>query len=110
MPIPTFTIDGVLPPYVGSHGPGGASEDLSPYAVTALEVVTTLGSSDPRKAILRGWLQHRVALRAAGFDRGFQWLDGSFVENKDPRDLDVVGFLHRPSHIRDHMALRVNER
>lgn len=105
MPIPTFTIDGVLPPYVGPHGPGGASEDLSPYAVTALEVVSTLGWSNPRRTILRGWLQHRAALRLAGFDRGFQWLDGSFVENKDPKDLDVVAFLHRPSHVQDHLAL-----
>lgn len=101
MPIPAFTIDGVLPPYIGPDGPGGASEDLSPYAVTALEVVATLGSTDPRRAILRGWLRHRAALRAIGFERGFQWLDGSFVESKDPKDLDVIGFLHRPVHIHD---------
>ena len=96
MPIPTFTIDGVLPPYVGAVGPGGASEDMSPYVVTAIEIVTTLGITDERKAILRGWLHHRSALRAIGLDKGFQWLDGSFVENKDPKDLDVVTFLYRP--------------
>jgi hypothetical protein len=39
--------------------------------------------------------------RALGFNRGFQWLDGSFVENKDPRDLDVVTFLYRPPGIHD---------
>jgi hypothetical protein len=76
MPIPSFTIDGVLPPYVGPCGPGGVA--------------------DKRKAILRGWLQHRAALRDVGFGRGFQWLDGSFVEGKDPRDLDIVTFLYRP--------------
>jgi hypothetical protein len=54
MPIAQFTIDGVLPPYVGPQGPGGAAEDMSPYGVTAFEVVTTLGSSDERKSILRG--------------------------------------------------------
>ena len=48
MPIPAFTIDGVLPPYVGPDGPGGAAEDLSPYAVTAMEVVTTLGLTRER--------------------------------------------------------------
>jgi hypothetical protein len=26
---------------------------------------------------------------------GFQWLDGSFVEDNEPQDLDVVTFLHR---------------
>jgi hypothetical protein len=67
--------------------------------VTAIEVVTTLGNTDERKAILHGWLRHRAALRAAGFERGFQWLDGSFVEQKDPRDLDVVTFLYRPPGI-----------
>lgn len=96
MPIPAFTIDGVLPPYVGPAGPAGAVEDLSPYTVTAIEVVTTLGFTDEHRAILLGWLRHRAALRAIGFDRGFQWLDGSFVEQKEPRDLDVVAFLYRP--------------
>jgi hypothetical protein len=61
---------------------------MSPYVVTAFEVVTTLGSSDDRKSILRGWLRHREALRGIGFNRGFQWLDGSFVENKIPHKRD----------------------
>lgn len=82
-------------------GPGGAAEDMSPYAATALEVVATLGLSADRKSILQGWLHHRAALRAIGFERGFQWLDGSFVESKDPRDLDVVSFLYRPPGIVD---------
>lgn len=101
MPIPAFTIDGVLPPYVGPTGPGGAAEDMSPYVATSLEVVAALGVTDARRAILRGWLRHRTALRAVGFERGFQWLDGSFVESKDPKDLDVVSFLYRPPGIRD---------
>lgn len=105
MPIPAFTIDGVLPPYVGPDGPGGTSEDLSPYVVSATEVVTTLGGSDQRKTILRGWLRHRAALRAIGFNRGFQWLDGSFVEKKEPRDLDVVTFFYRPRGVNDPTAL-----
>ncbi|MGO4724011.1 MULTISPECIES: DUF6932 family protein [unclassified Inquilinus] len=99
MPIPPFTIDGVLPPYVGPDGPGGAAEDMSPYVATALEVALTFALTGSRKSILRGWLRHRDALRAIGFNRGFQWLDGSFVENKDPRDLDVVSFLYRPEGI-----------
>lgn len=82
MPIPSFTIDDVIPPYVGPDGPGGRAEDMSPYNVTVLEISTTLGLTDDRKAIIRGWLEHRAALRAIGFVRGFQWLDGSFVEQK----------------------------
>jgi hypothetical protein len=69
---------------------------MAPYVTSALEVATTLGVTEGRKRILRGWLLHRTALRQIGFDRGFQWLDGSFVESKEPRDLDVVSFLYRP--------------
>lgn len=101
MPVPSFTIDGVLPPFVGPNGPGGAPEDLSPYLTTAAEVVTTLATSPTRRTILKGWLNHRASLRAIGFDRGFQWLDGSFVEDKEPQDLDIVAFLYRPPGIRD---------
>ena len=38
--------------------------------------------------------KYRAALRAVGFDRGFQWLDGSFVEDRVPKDLDVVSFTY----------------
>lgn len=93
MPIPPFTIDGVLPPYVGPSGPGGAFEDLSPYEVSATEVVATLGATQNRQDILRNWLAHRGLLRDAGIQRGFQWLDGSFLEQKEPNDLDVVSFF-----------------
>lgn len=105
MPIPAFSIDSILPPYVGPQGPGGSPEDMSPYAVSAVETVTTLGTTDERKAILRGWLRHRAALRAIGFNRGFQWLDGSFVEDKQPNDLDLVAFLYRPDDAMDRDAL-----
>jgi hypothetical protein len=44
-------------------------------------------------------------LRTIGFSRGFQWLDGSFVEQKDPADIDVVTFLYRPAHIQNHQEL-----
>jgi len=98
MPIPSFTIDGVLPPYVGPHGPGGALEDLSPYEVSAIEVVTTLGTTQNRQDILRRWLDHRMQLRANGITQGFQWLDGSFLEQKEPNDLDTVSFVYRPAH------------
>jgi hypothetical protein len=99
MPIPSFSIDGVLPPYIGPSGPGGRAEDMSPYVVSALEVVSTFGDSNERAKILDGWLRHRAQLRSLGFQRGFQWLNGSFVENKEPRDLDVVTFLSRPAMV-----------
>lgn len=96
MPVPAFNGDGVLPPYIGANGPGGAFADMSPYLVTCLEVVQTLGTTPHRRNILVGWLQHRSALANAGFLVGSQWLDGSFLENKVPNDLDLVTLFERP--------------
>lgn len=76
MPIPPNSINDVLPPYIGKGGPGGPADEMSPYAVTAQDVVERFCVSNKRAAILTGWLQHRAALRALGFGRGFQWLDG----------------------------------
>jgi hypothetical protein len=78
---------------------------MSPYVVSAVEVVSTLGATAKRQTILNHWLGHRAALRALGFQRGFQWLDGSFVEDKDPNDLDVVTFLFRPPAALQHDKL-----
>jgi hypothetical protein len=44
-------------------------------------------------------LEHRAALNALGFVNGFQWCDGSFVEDKDPSDMDVVVFVHPPGEL-----------
>lgn len=93
------------PPFVGRQGPGGHAGEMSPYVATALEVTASFGGTPERQAILHGWLAHRAALRAVGFGRGFQWLDGSFVEDKQPRDLDVVTFLYRPATVSDPAAL-----
>ena len=99
MPIPPFsTTDNVLPPYVGIN-PGQHSDLMSPYKVGVPEVVSRFSTSPERKAILAGWLQHRQAIRAIGLRRGFQWLDGSFMEDRGvpPGDIDVVTFFHRPT-------------
>jgi hypothetical protein len=64
-----------------------------------LEVIRRFASSKERQTILRGLLKYRRALGRAGFTHGFQWLDGSFVENveqlreRPPADLDVVTFV-----------------
>ena len=96
MEIPPFNPEGFLPPYISETGPGGNSGDMSPYMTNSLQVVTKLGTTQKRRTLLRGWLNHRSALANIGFGQGFQWLDGSFVERKEPKDLDVVTFIHRP--------------
>ena len=64
-----------------------------------LTFVGNLGTSPERKAILGGFLDFRDRLRSEGMIQGFQWLDGSFLENievmesRPPKDLDVVTFF-----------------
>lgn len=49
-----------------------------------------------------GLLAFREALHAAGLNHGFQWVDGSFLEDvetnyrRDPEDIDVVTFFKLP--------------
>lgn len=103
MPIPNFSAQGVLPPYIGAN-PAGASNQLSPFSVTATEVVSALGKTDQRLNILQSWLTHRSELRGIGIVSGFQWLDGSFVEDKVPNDLDIASFVVRPVGYSDDAA------
>lgn len=98
MPVPPPTLDGVLPPYRGAS-PGQNPAYMSPYNVTPYEIVAAYATSRERCGILRGWLDHRDALRSIGISYEFQWIDGSFVEqiNREPNDIDVVTFLRRPT-------------
>ena len=98
--IPEFNHSFVLPPFVGEQI---TQAQGSPYHVTALELVQRFATSPERAVILCGLLDYRVELRSLGFAEGFQWLDGSFVENveahqsRPPKDVDVVTFAHAPA-------------
>jgi hypothetical protein len=58
-------------------------------------------TSPERIKILTGLLEYRKALAGLGIVQGFQWLDGSFVEDvevirsRPPGDIDLVTFAHR---------------
>lgn len=100
MPIPPFDgIFNVLPPHLGD--PRQIS-DLSPYRCTVTELCDRFGTSPGRKRILEGFLALRDELFALGI-QGFQWLDGSFLEDietqegRGPKDIDVVSFVSRPA-------------
>ena len=99
--IPAFNTSGVLPPYAGSSP--GVPGALSPYMTSMTAVVSRFGISRERLDILEGLLNYRSALKTAGIDKGYQWLDGSFVEDverrrsRPPRDIDLVTFAYRPS-------------
>jgi hypothetical protein len=61
-----------------------------------VDVCERFGTTVERKTILEKFLDFRARLRAEGLTNGFQWLDGSFLEDcettnlRPPKDLDVV--------------------
>lgn len=74
---------------------------MSPYKAEIDDFVRRFANSGDRIEIIRGFLNHRIALVAEGIT-GSQWLDGSFVENtemirkRSPRDIDVVTVARFP--------------
>jgi hypothetical protein len=99
--IPEFGLGSVLPPFMDDDAVGGLSP-RSPYQATMSALVSRFATSPERAAILRGFLDYREELRQIGFEEGFQWIDGSFVEaceqvkGRPPGDVDVVSVFHRP--------------
>ena len=100
VPIPHWNAQGVIPP-VDVASP--ISAHRSPYVVTLTDLVMRFGVTDERCRILDGLLRYRAALHELGVARGFQWLDGSFLEHvemldaRPPNDIDVVTFFHLPA-------------
>lgn len=90
----------VLPPYTGDDP--GVKAAMSPYVATMHEFAVRFADSSHRAGILQGLLNYREALRNTGLIGGFQWLDGSFVEDveqirgRPPKDIDVVTFAYSP--------------
>lgn len=98
--IPDWDDEGVLPPFLGELGsPDGIP---SPYSAPLVELVSRFGNSEERRELLIGLLNYRSVLHNAGITRGFQWVDGSFVEaverlrNRPPEDIDIVTFFYIP--------------
>ncbi|MFQ2125232.1 DUF6932 family protein [Aeromonas jandaei] len=98
--IPQFEESGVLPPFIGACPTKPANQ--APYKVSLEDFVEHFATSKERRDILIGFLKYRHELKCSGIINGFQWLDGSFVENVEktrgraPNDLDLVTFAHRP--------------
>ncbi|MGE5648876.1 MAG: DUF6932 family protein [Bacillota bacterium] len=98
--IPPFNASMVLPPFVGDNP--GVRASMAPYSASMLEFVQRFATSNERLEILKGLLSYRKALSKAGIADGFQWIDGSFVENveesrkRPPADVDLVTFASTP--------------
>ena len=98
--IPHWNSAGVIPPI--RPGQAGHSSDRSPYIVCLGTVVERFATSPERITILEGFLNYRAELHNLGLTAGFQWIDGSFLEeievleSRTPRDVDVVTFVKFP--------------
>lgn len=98
--IPAWSPQGVLPPI---NPLNTTSFDRSPYNVELLDLVMRFATSQTRCKILQGFLTYRSELHAMGLQQGFQWIDGSFAEHvemleqRPPKDVDVVSFVHIPA-------------
>lgn len=76
---------------------------MAPFPVSFGELANRFGTTPPRWKLLQGLAYYRDALRATGITAGFQWIDGSFLEDSEalrgrpPADIDVVTFVLLPS-------------
>ncbi len=111
--IPQWNAHGVLPP-INLASP--TSLDRSPYNVTLTDLIHRYATSRQRKNILNGFLNFRHELHNLGLVQGFQWLDGSFLENielieeRSPNDIDIVTFYCLPSNVTQITLLDSNPR
>lgn len=102
--LPDWNSQGILPPVL--PGVGGTSSNRSPYQTDLFILLDRFASSPERRRILDGFLRFRQTLHTLNITRGFQWLDGSFLENiellkgRSPNDMDVVTFYELPDGIR----------
>jgi hypothetical protein len=97
--IPEWNSQGIIPP-INTQRPTDIGR--SPYIVPLTDFALRFGQSAERRVVLDGLLRYRAALHYAGLTQGFQWLDGSFLENiealesRPPNDIDVVTFYDLP--------------
>ncbi len=94
--IPSWDHAGHLPPFFGE---AASPAQRSPYLVGLADLALRFGDTQERRRLIAGLLDYRAALHAAGLQDGFQWIDGSFVEDtmvhsqREPADIDVVTFF-----------------
>lgn len=101
-----WNIQGVVPPI--AIGEEGHSPERSPYPISILDFIQKFALSTERIEILIGFLKYRKAIYLSGIETGFQWVNGSFVENiesideRAPNDIDVVTFSNLYQTIPDY--------
>ena len=75
------------------------------------DLCKVLGTTPQRRVLLRNLITYRGLLASDGYINGFQFIDGSFVENveiigpREPSDIDVFSLLHAPQKYHADAAL-----
>lgn len=99
--IPSINSSGVLPPFLPGVEPTNPAA-MAPYRASISELASEFATTRERVAIITGLLDFRRKMLNAGIDQGFQWIDGSFLEDcernrgRPPKDVDLVTFARRP--------------
>jgi len=107
--IPGWNATGCLPP--NSAQASVTPVDRSPYSVSLVDLALRFNVSPARQTILMGLLDLRAELHRIGIVTGFQWLDGSFledietIEKRPPNDMDVVTFFRLPAGVTQAQTL-----
>lgn len=112
MPLPSFDMRGLLPPFIGSDA---TTSDRSPYWTSMADLVFAFATTPHRRQLLRNLISYRTLLAGEGYVGGIQFIDGSFVENvetlasRDPGDIDVFSILNvPPKYVTDPAAWQTN--
>ncbi len=103
MVFPEFDpVTGLIPPFVGTIQERNL---ITPYKATISDLCNRFSTSQARINILHGLIALRQRLLNLGVT-GFQWIDGSFLENveltqsRSPNDIDIVTFATWPNDLR----------
>lgn len=89
----------VRPPFLESNPT--SRQAFSPYKCSIGEFCRKFAVSDEHINILKKYVEFRLECFGTGIHNGFQWIDGSFVEDtqqresREPHDIDVVSFIYR---------------
>ncbi len=113
MTIPDFAPNGALPPYIDRDATNPAKR--SPFKADIYQLVNRFCTSAQRAKLLKGLNSYREHLFKGGFISGYQWVDGSFVEDvevtrsRSPNDIDIVTLFNRPLKYQNNSALWVSD-
>lgn len=100
MIIPKFAQNGALPPFIDESPTDLAKR--SPFGADIYQLIERFCTTKQRAELLKGLNAYRKHLFEGGFVTGYQWIDGSFVEDvettrgRPPGDIDVVTLFSRP--------------